>query len=104
LAAGPNGQAGIATRWKTLLEAEGFTIASQVTAPMHLLEPKRLIQDEGFGGFLRFVWNVVRNPVARRRILGMRAIFRSHAESSCAMTMVGVKQETAAEPPVQNLR
>ncbi|MFO7641318.1 MAG: methyltransferase domain-containing protein [Candidatus Competibacteraceae bacterium] len=90
--------------WKTLLEAEGFTIASQVTAPMHLLEPKRLIQDEGFGGFLRFVWNVVRNPVARRRILGMRAIFRSHAESLCAMTMVGVKQETVAEPPVQNLR
>lgn len=88
--------------WKTLLEAEGFTIASQVTAPMHLLEPKRLIQDEGFGGFLRFIWNVVRNPVARRRILGMRAIFRSHAESLSAVTMVGVRQGAVDAEHPQN--
>ncbi len=88
--------------WKALLEAEGFTIASQVTTPMHLLEPKRLIQDEGFGGFMRFVWNAVRNPVARRRILGMRAIFRSYAESLRAVTMVGVRQGAVDAEHPQN--
>lgn len=80
------------SQWKALLEAEGFTVATHVAAPMHLLEPKRLIQDEGLGGFLRFVWNVARNPMARRRVLGMRQAFRTYADFLGAVTMVGVKK------------
>ena len=34
--------------WRTLLESEGFIVHTEATAPMHLLEPNRLIQDEGF--------------------------------------------------------
>ena len=47
------------TEWRTLLEAEGFIVHTQATTPMHLLEPKRLIQDEGIWGALRFVGNVL---------------------------------------------
>src|SRR5690242_16692708 len=53
--------------WRELIEAAGFQIQAQMTAPMHLLEPHRLIDDEGFFRALRFVFNVVRTPSARRR-------------------------------------
>ena len=81
------------SEWKLLLEEEGFTVASHITAPMHRLEPRRLIQDEGLSGFLLFVWNVARNSTARRRVLGMRAIFRNYGEYLFAVTMVGVKHD-----------
>ena len=42
-----------------LLENEGFIVHFEAITPMHLLEPKRLIQDEGLWGGLRFGWNVL---------------------------------------------
>ena len=35
--------------WRTELEAAGSTIAGEAHAPMRLLEPRRLVQDEGLG-------------------------------------------------------
>ena len=35
-------------KWKNLLEKEGFKIIEVYKNSMHLLEPKRVIQDEGF--------------------------------------------------------
>ena len=37
------------SEWRQLLESEGFEVKAEATAPMHLLEPKRLVQDEGLG-------------------------------------------------------
>src|ERR1700694_1926741 len=39
--------------WQGLLESEGFLVQAQAQAPMHLLEPWRLVQDEGVLGALR---------------------------------------------------
>ena len=85
------------TEWKNLLESEGFTIQTEATAPMHLLEPNRLIQDEGFGGAFRFVLNVLRNTDARKRVATMRKIFQKYNENLAAIMLVGVKQD-----PVNN--
>lgn len=81
------------SEWTALLEAEGFSVEGVATAPMHLLEPKRFIQDEGWGRALRFVFNVARTPTARRRILAMRAVFQKYAPFLGAITLVGVKKE-----------
>lgn len=80
------------SEWTALLEDAGLTVENVATAPMHLLEPKRFIQDEGIGGFLRFVWNVARTPAARQRILTMRRTFQQQADFLGAVTMVGVKK------------
>ena len=80
-------------KWKDLLESEGFTIQSEAVAPMHLLEPKRLIQDEGFGGALRFVLNVLRNRDARRRVAAMRKVFKTYENNLAAIMLVGIKQD-----------
>jgi SAM-dependent methyltransferase len=64
------------SEWHSLLEFEGFEVQSEDMAPMSLLEPGRLIRDEGFAGALRFAWNLLRDSEARQRVLEMRSVFR----------------------------
>ncbi len=45
------------SEWRGLLESEGFEVGAASLAPMHLLEPRRLVQDEGLAGTLRFARN-----------------------------------------------
>jgi hypothetical protein len=79
--------------WRQLFESEGFEILSDTSAPMHLLEPKRLIQDEGFLRAVRFVWNVARHGQARSRVLAMRKLFRTHRCHLAAIAIVGRKPQ-----------
>lgn len=55
--------------WEDALKQHGFTIEHVETAPMHLLYPKRLIEDEGLFGVLKIIKNVVINSKARKRVL-----------------------------------
>lgn len=80
-----------AWEWRELLEAAGFKIQSEATAPMHLLEPRRLLCDEGFFRAVRFVLNVMRTPEARQRVLSMRNMFRRHHRHLEAIALVAVK-------------
>jgi hypothetical protein len=77
--------------WKTLLQSEGFTVESVETAPMGLLEPGRLIRDEGFAGASRFVWNLLRDKQARQRVLEMRSVFRRNRKQIGAVAITAVK-------------
>lgn len=56
-----------AGEWTDLLTEAGFTVETVSYAPMALLEPHRLIADEGVLGALRFVFNVLRDSDARAR-------------------------------------
>jgi hypothetical protein len=42
-----------------------------MTNPMHLLEPKRVIEDEGLFRTLKIGFNVATHPKAAKRILAM---------------------------------
>ena len=79
--------------WRSLLESEGFEVRTEAVAPMHLLEPRRLIRDEGLRGVLRILFNVLRTPAARRRILALRGMFRRHQDVMCAVTFVAIRPE-----------
>ena len=76
---------------RSLLAEQGLQVELQVNAPMHLLEPRRLLRDEGLAGALRFAWNVARTPAARRRIRAMRSVFRRYSEQLGAIAIVAVK-------------
>ncbi len=80
-----------ASEWRAVLEAEGFQVQSTYTAPMHLLEPKRMVQDEGLGRAVRILFNILRTPPVRRRILAMRKVFRTYATNLTAIALVAVK-------------
>jgi ubiquinone/menaquinone biosynthesis C-methylase UbiE len=80
------------TEWRKLLESQGFEVGSLETAPMSLLEPGRLIRDEGLPGALRFVWNLLRDSEARQRVLEMRAVFRRNRKQLGAVAIIGIKR------------
>ena len=77
--------------WESVLEKEGFTSMKTETAPMHLLEPSRMISDEGFGGFLKIAKNIILKPEIRHRILKMKNIFKKYGKNMCAVIIVAKK-------------
>lgn len=79
--------------WCELLESAGLSIVRETTAPMHLLEPMRLVRDEGVLGAARFLWNVARHKPARRRVLSMRKVFRKYRNHLAAGVFVAVKNQ-----------
>ncbi|MEZ4790282.1 MAG: class I SAM-dependent methyltransferase [Flavobacteriales bacterium] len=80
-----------AAEWEELLLQEGFQVRWQRTAAMRLLEPGRMIADEGLLRTLRIAWNIVRRPAARGRVLTMRRVFRRYREHINALAFVAVK-------------
>jgi phospholipid N-methyltransferase len=80
------------SEWRSLLESEGFQVHSVDMAPMSLLEPSRLIRDEGAAGALRFVWNVLRDREARQRVLEMRRVFRHNRKQLGAVAITVIKR------------
>ena len=78
--------------WCSLLESEGFEVQTIDTAAMSLLEPGRLIRDEGLAGAARFVWNLLRDSEARQRVLEMRAVFRRQRKHLGAVSIVGIRR------------
>lgn len=74
--------------WSALLEGHGLVVEHVETAPMALLQPRRLVADEGLRGALRFAGNLLRRPEARRRVLAMRRTFRAHRRELIAVALV----------------
>ncbi|CFE80433.1 methyltransferase/methylase [Mycobacterium tuberculosis] len=58
---------------------------------MALLQPRRVIADEGLLGALRFAGNLLIHRAARRRVLLMRHTFRRHRERLTAVAIVAHK-------------
>ncbi len=79
--------------WHGLLESNGFSVETDDQAPMRLLEPRRIIQDEGLLGAVLFAANLLCNPQARRRVLAMRRVFAKHREHLAAVMLAGKKIE-----------
>jgi len=79
------------TEWQQLLEGLGFALVWQKLAPMRLLEPQRVVSDEGLGGALRIAANIVRKPDARRRVFAMRGLFRRYRSHLSAIAFLAVK-------------
>jgi SAM-dependent methyltransferase len=85
--------------WRSMLESAGFIIDHQRTTDMALLQPKRLIADEGLGRTLRIVFNVLHHPDARRHVRSMRATMRSNRELLGAVALVATKPATSDPEP-----
>lgn len=77
--------------WRALFTDAGFDVMWEGTAPMRLLEPSRLIADEGIVGFLRIVVNMIKRPEARKRVLEMRRSFHERKDDLVAVSMVLTK-------------
>lgn len=82
--------------WRELAQGAGFDVQHASTVPMRLLQPRRLISDEGLMRTVKIAFNVLRNGPARRRVRVMRGTFRRHADHLGAVALVATKR---SEPP-----
>ena len=79
-----------ATEWSELLESNGFKVLSIKVAPMGLLQPKQMVADEG-PRVLKIMFNLARNPQARKRVLAMRKVFSENAQNLGAISIITEK-------------
>ena len=77
--------------WTDLLTSHGFTVKKVDHAGMELLKPRRNLADEGPLGVARIVFNLLRNPGARKRVLGMRKVFNRYSDNLAAIAIVAIK-------------
>lgn len=82
-----------AAEWGALLEGEGLQVRSTHTASLALLEPQRIVADEGLIGAARFARNVLRDGPTRRRVFGMARTMRAHKRVLHAVGILAVKPE-----------
>ncbi|BBX03499.1 SAM-dependent methyltransferase [Mycolicibacterium moriokaense] len=76
--------------WVQLLSDAGFVDIRVDYAPMALLNPARVLADEGPLGALRIVGNLIVRGAARARVIGMRRTFHKYRRSLTAVSAVGV--------------
>ncbi len=85
--------------WEDLLAGAGLEVEWSGGAPMRLLEPSRVVADEGLPGALRFAWNLLRNAPARKRVLAMRRTFRENRDHLGAIALVARRPAPAGPDP-----
>ncbi|MCE3236030.1 MAG: putative SAM-dependent methyltransferase [Vampirovibrio sp.] len=78
-------------QWVLLLQSAGFKVTEIVTAPMALLEPDRMVSDEGLFRFLKIILRLLKDPSAWKRVSQMRSIFHKHKEHLAAVVIIAEK-------------
>jgi hypothetical protein len=59
---------------------------------MHLLENKRVLNDEGFFRTLKIGYNILTHSKDRKRIIEMLNVFRAHEKHMNAVVLVAIKR------------
>lgn len=82
-----------AGEWRRIVTGVGFEVSWVGHNDMKLVDPTRVIADEGLLGALKFFGNVRRNKDARTRVRSMRAVFHKYREHVKAIALVVRKPE-----------
>ena len=79
--------------WRALLESEGFEVVWGGGAPMALLGVRRNLADEGVGGVLRIMRNLLTHPDLRGRVLDMRRVFSKYGDTLDGVAFVARRKD-----------
>lgn len=74
--------------WFILLKKEGFRVKDAYASPMRLLEPERMIQDEGILGAFKIGMNLFTHPKMKKRVMAMRKVFRENKDHLTAYGII----------------
>ncbi|MFP4133098.1 MAG: class I SAM-dependent methyltransferase [Halothece sp.] len=80
------------TEWKELFKQAGLTITQSRTGEMGLLNPKRVIEDEGFFSAIKIGWNVLTNAEIRPRVLQMKQVFDQYQDQLGYIAVCATKE------------
>lgn len=66
--------------WIAVCQNSGLQVEKCQTGAMGLLKLQRMLEDEGFWGTVRILWNVLSKSQMRDRILAMRRVFQNYQQ------------------------
>jgi len=78
--------------WRALLGDAGLVVEAELAAPMRLLSPRRVLDDEGLVRTLGIAGRLVRDGAARARVREMRACFERWRHHIAAVALVARKR------------
>lgn len=80
------------SEWSDLLGLYGFKVKRSGFGRMALLNPLRIVADEGIFGAYRFARNVARDPKARSRLVAIRSTLKRYRNDISAAYFIAEKQ------------
>ncbi|PSB02223.1 SAM-dependent methyltransferase [Merismopedia glauca] len=66
--------------WIKACQTAGLNVIQHQNGTMGLLNLKKMLQDEGIADTLKIAWNILKNPVIRRRVLEMRRVWQQYSQ------------------------
>ncbi|MFS8118370.1 MAG: SAM-dependent methyltransferase [Microcoleus sp.] len=78
--------------WIAVCKNAGLQVEKSQTGAMGLLNLRRMLDDEGFVGTARIVWNVLSRSQIRDRILAMRQVFQKYQQDLGYIIICAQKQ------------
>jgi SAM-dependent methyltransferase len=75
-------------QWRDFMARHGFEIIAENQRPVRLLEPERIIEDEGEERAFEFAWNILQDDVAIERVREIRRVFQTYADNLCGYSLV----------------
>lgn len=66
--------------WIAVCQNAGLLVEKCQTGAMGLLNLRRMLEDEGFAGTVRILWNVFSRESIRDRVLAMRRVFQHYQQ------------------------
>jgi ubiquinone/menaquinone biosynthesis C-methylase UbiE len=75
------------SEWHRLLHERGFTVRTERTYPLLLLDPRTFVADEGLGGTLTFLGRVLGNPEVLPRLATILRTFHRYRDHLGAITL-----------------
>jgi len=75
-------------QWRDFMTKHGFEILAENQRPVRLLEPERIIEDEGEQRAFEFAWNILQDDVAIQRVREIRKVFQIYADNLCGYSLV----------------
>lgn len=78
--------------WVDACQSAGFTVEHHNAGPMTLLNPRRIVQEEGIFTLFTMAWNMLTRPILRQRILAMRETFMRHSSELGYMALCARKK------------
>jgi SAM-dependent methyltransferase len=75
--------------WRKLFEQNGLKVTWSAHAPMRLLEPGRILRDEGLLRTLQIVFRMATNATIADRVRAMRRLFNTYSAHLGAVSIIG---------------
>jgi hypothetical protein len=74
--------------WHRLLADGGFSVRTEETCPLLLLDPRTFVSDEGVGGTAAFLGRAITHPEVLPRLATIWRVFRRYRDNLGAITLV----------------